>query len=77
MPDLRVQAARTSDVRDGVSNVSLSDSRTRREQRLLDQALRAAVRISDWLSKVDAGVGEARDLTGELIHALEQEGAEG
>jgi len=48
---------------------------TAHEQRLLDQALRAAVRISDWLSQVP-DTGEARDRTGELIHALEQAGAD-
>lgn len=50
---------------------------TAKEQRMLDQSLRAAVRISDWLAEVENIDGRIRDKLGELIFALEQEGAAG
>jgi hypothetical protein len=50
---------------------------TAKDQRMLDQSLRAAVRISDWLADVTGRIDpRLYDQVGELIHALEQEGAQ-
>ena len=46
-------------------------AKERRELRLLDQSVRALVRVSDWLSEVD-GVGEMRDDLGYLLYRVEQ-----
>jgi hypothetical protein len=48
-----------------------------KDQRMLDQSLRAAIRISDWLADVQASIDpKLYDQVGELIHGLEQEGAQ-
>lgn len=50
---------------------------TAKDQRLLDQSLRAAVRISDWLAALEGRIDpKLYDQVGELIHTLEQEGAQ-
>jgi hypothetical protein len=45
-----------------------------RDRRLLDQSVRALLRVSDWLRDTDTVQveGEALDQIGEVIHAVEQ-----
>lgn len=48
-------------------------AKERRELRLLDQSVRALVRVSTWLSEVDGIDGEMRDDLGYLLHRVEVE----
>jgi hypothetical protein len=49
-------------------------AKQRRDLRLLDQSVRALVRVIDWLDEVDAEEidGELRDDLGYLLHRLER-----
>lgn len=44
----------------------------RRDQRLLDQSVRALVKVSDWLSEIDGLDGELRGDLGYLLHRVEE-----